>query len=65
MPVREAEVSTGGLCDYGRCADDLPRPRNAPVPLTTHKAVLAIYPSGRMWGLDGRLAARFGDRWPF
>ncbi len=27
--------------------------------------LLAIYPSGRMWGLDGRLAARFGDRWPF
>lgn len=28
-------------------------------------ALLAIYPSGRTWGLDGRLAARFGDRWPF
>ncbi|MGQ0573634.1 MAG: hypothetical protein ACT4RN_05435 [Pseudonocardia sp.] len=27
--------------------------------------LLAIYPTGRMWGLDGRLAARFGDRWPF
>jgi thiosulfate dehydrogenase (quinone) large subunit len=27
--------------------------------------LLAIYPSGRTWGLDGRLAARFGDRWPF
>lgn len=28
-------------------------------------ALLAVYPSGRTWGLDGRLAARFGDRWPF
>lgn len=28
-------------------------------------ALLAIYPAGRTWGLDGRLAARFGDRWPF
>jgi uncharacterized membrane protein YphA (DoxX/SURF4 family) len=28
-------------------------------------ALLAIYPSGRTWGLDGKLAARFGDRWPF
>jgi uncharacterized membrane protein YphA (DoxX/SURF4 family) len=27
--------------------------------------LLAIYPSGRALGLDGRLAARFGDRWPF
>lgn len=27
--------------------------------------LLAIYPAGRTWGLDGRLAARFGDRWPF
>ncbi len=27
--------------------------------------LLAIFPSGRTWGLDGRLAARFGDRWPF
>ncbi len=27
--------------------------------------LLAIVPAGRMWGLDGRLAARFGDRWPF
>ena len=27
--------------------------------------LLAIFPSGRAWGLDGRLAARFGDRWPF
>lgn len=27
--------------------------------------LLAIFPAGRMWGLDGRLAARFGDRWPF
>ncbi len=28
-------------------------------------ALLAIVPAGRTWGLDGRLAARFGDRWPF
>lgn len=28
-------------------------------------ALLAIYPAGRTWGLDGRLAARFRDRWPF
>jgi thiosulfate dehydrogenase (quinone) large subunit len=27
--------------------------------------LLATVPSGREWGLDGRLAARFGDRWPF
>jgi uncharacterized membrane protein YphA (DoxX/SURF4 family) len=27
--------------------------------------LLAIVPAGRMWGLDGRLAARFGGRWPF
>jgi len=27
--------------------------------------LLAIYPSGRTLGFDGRLAARFGDRWPF
>jgi uncharacterized membrane protein YphA (DoxX/SURF4 family) len=27
--------------------------------------LLAIVPSGRTAGLDGRLAARFGDRWPF
>jgi thiosulfate dehydrogenase (quinone) large subunit len=27
--------------------------------------LLALYPSGRTLGLDGRLAARFGDRWPF
>ena len=27
--------------------------------------LLAIYPSDRTLGLDGRLAARFGDRWPF
>jgi len=27
--------------------------------------LLAIVPAGRTWGLDGRLAARFGDRWPF
>ncbi len=28
-------------------------------------ALLAIVPAGRTWGFDGRLAARFGDRWPF
>ncbi|MDN5857778.1 MAG: hypothetical protein L0H84_04075 [Pseudonocardia sp.] len=28
-------------------------------------ALLAIVPTGRTWGLDGRLAARFGNRWPF
>lgn len=27
--------------------------------------LLALYPSGRTLGFDGRLAARFGDRWPF
>ena len=27
--------------------------------------LLAIVPAGRTWGFDGRLAARFGDRWPF
>lgn len=27
--------------------------------------LLAIVPSGRAAGIDGRLAARFGDRWPF
>lgn len=27
--------------------------------------LLAIVPAGRTWGYDGRLAARFGDRWPF
>lgn len=27
--------------------------------------VLAIVPTGRTAGLDGRLAARFGGRWPF
>ena len=27
--------------------------------------LLAIVPSGRTAGFDGRLAARFGDRWPF
>jgi uncharacterized membrane protein YphA (DoxX/SURF4 family) len=27
--------------------------------------ILAIVPSGRVWGLDRRLAARLGDRWPF
>jgi uncharacterized membrane protein YphA (DoxX/SURF4 family) len=28
-------------------------------------AILAVVPAGRVWGQDGRLAARFGDRWPF
>ena len=28
-------------------------------------ALLAIVPAGRTAGFDGRLAARFGDRWPF
>jgi hypothetical protein len=28
-------------------------------------ALLAIVPSGRTAGLDRRLAARFGGRWPF
>jgi uncharacterized membrane protein YphA (DoxX/SURF4 family) len=28
-------------------------------------AILAAVPAGRVWGLDARLAARFGDRWPF
>ncbi|HEV8651970.1 MAG TPA: DoxX family membrane protein [Actinomycetes bacterium] len=27
--------------------------------------ILALVPSGRVWGLDGRMVARFGDRWPF
>jgi thiosulfate dehydrogenase (quinone) large subunit len=27
--------------------------------------LLVLVPAGRMWGFDGRLAARFGDRWPF
>jgi thiosulfate dehydrogenase (quinone) large subunit len=27
--------------------------------------LLALVPAGRTWGLDGRLAARFGNRWPF
>jgi len=27
--------------------------------------LLAIVPAGRYAGFDGRLAARFGDRWPF
>jgi len=27
--------------------------------------LLAIVPAGRHAGFDGRLAARFGDRWPF
>jgi uncharacterized membrane protein YphA (DoxX/SURF4 family) len=27
--------------------------------------ILLLVPSGRVWGFDGRLAARFGDRWPF
>jgi thiosulfate dehydrogenase (quinone) large subunit len=31
------------------------------VPLT----ILAAVPAGRVWGQDGKLAARFGDRWPF
>jgi uncharacterized membrane protein YphA (DoxX/SURF4 family) len=28
-------------------------------------AILATVPAGRVWGQDGKLAARFGDRWPF
>jgi uncharacterized membrane protein YphA (DoxX/SURF4 family) len=28
-------------------------------------AILAVVPAGRVWGQDHRLAARFGDRWPF
>lgn len=28
-------------------------------------ALLAVVPAGRTAGLDGRLAARFGGRWPF
>ena len=28
-------------------------------------AILAAVPAGRVWGRDGKLAARFGDRWPF
>ena len=28
-------------------------------------AILAAAPAGRVWGQDRRLAARFGDRWPF
>jgi hypothetical protein len=28
-------------------------------------AILAVVPAGRVWGQDRRLAARFGDRWPF
>jgi thiosulfate dehydrogenase (quinone) large subunit len=27
--------------------------------------LLVLVPAGRAWGFDGRLAARFGDRWPF
>jgi thiosulfate dehydrogenase (quinone) large subunit len=27
--------------------------------------ILAAVPAGRVWGQDGKLAARFGDRWPF
>jgi uncharacterized membrane protein YphA (DoxX/SURF4 family) len=27
-------------------------------------AILAAVPAGRVWGQDGKLAARFGDRWP-
>ncbi|WP_267460598.1 hypothetical protein [Pseudonocardia oceani] len=26
---------------------------------------LAIVLAGRMWGLGGRRALRYGDRWPF
>jgi uncharacterized membrane protein YphA (DoxX/SURF4 family) len=28
-------------------------------------AILAAVPAGRVWGQDRKLAARFGDRWPF
>jgi uncharacterized membrane protein YphA (DoxX/SURF4 family) len=28
-------------------------------------AILAVVPAGRVWGQDAKLAARFGDRWPF
>jgi hypothetical protein len=28
-------------------------------------AILAAVPAGRVWGQDAKLAARFGDRWPF
>jgi uncharacterized membrane protein YphA (DoxX/SURF4 family) len=28
-------------------------------------AILAAVPAGRVWGQDHKLAARFGDRWPF
>jgi uncharacterized membrane protein YphA (DoxX/SURF4 family) len=28
-------------------------------------AILAAVPAGRVWGQDLKLAARFGDRWPF
>jgi uncharacterized membrane protein YphA (DoxX/SURF4 family) len=28
-------------------------------------AILATVPAGRVWGQDGKLVARFGDRWPF
>jgi uncharacterized membrane protein YphA (DoxX/SURF4 family) len=27
--------------------------------------ILALVPSGRVWGYDHRLVERFGDRWPF
>jgi len=27
--------------------------------------ILAAVPAGRVWGQDGKLADRFGDRWPF
>jgi uncharacterized membrane protein YphA (DoxX/SURF4 family) len=27
--------------------------------------ILALVPSGRVWGYDRRLVERFGDRWPF
>jgi uncharacterized membrane protein YphA (DoxX/SURF4 family) len=28
-------------------------------------AILAAVPAGRVWGQDGKLVARFGERWPF
>jgi uncharacterized membrane protein YphA (DoxX/SURF4 family) len=28
-------------------------------------AILAAVPAGRVWGQDHKLAARYGDRWPF
>jgi len=36
-----------------------------PVDLVPLLLLLAIVPAGRYAGFDGRLAARFGDRWPF